>query len=289
MSLRRARTASRTPLSKFPSPGGVTCSSLSSTSSCGSPSSSPLGSPIWSFHSSNVTVTPLSSTLIVPCLSPLVLSKSSNTCSTLALHHTFHHNWMSRKVVSVGALTLLFAALWTPFASPSGPFVSMMCASQVVFGISLPTSSAALCPRSVLGDSASQPWVDSGVTQGRVLSPFLFNLLVDNLATSLRAAVPGVRLVDSDPFRHVCQLCADDLVLLAESQAHLQDALDVVHTWCLCWRFSFGIGSTNSAVLVLGLSGTDRSRACKIGWRNTRLKKTDALPLVLRTDKKNSA
>ena len=47
-----------------------------------------------------------------------------------------------------------------------------------------------------LGDSAYQPWVDPGVAQGRVLSPLL---LVDSLATSLRAAVPGVRLVDLDP------------------------------------------------------------------------------------------
>ena len=69
-----------------------------------------------------------------------------------------------------------------------------------------------------------RPWVDSGVAQGRVLSPLLFNLLVDSLATSL--PVPGVRLVDPDPFRHVCQLCADDLVILAESQAHLQHPLD---------------------------------------------------------------
>ena len=170
-SLRRARTASRTPLPKFPSPDGVTCSSLSSTSSCGSPSSPPLGSPVWSSHSSSVTVTPLSSTLVVPYLSPLVLSKSSSTWSTLALHHTFHHSWMCRKVVSVGAQTLLFAALRTPCVSAirstllslsltlgkpstlagSKPhwFVSMTWASQVVFGISLPISSAALCPRSV--------------------------------------------------------------------------------------------------------------------------------------------
>ena len=108
-----------------------------------------------------------SSTLIVPYLSPLVLSKSLSTWSTLALHHTFHHSWMSRKVVSVGAQTLLFAALWTPcvstlllFSLTSGKpstlagskphwFVSMTWASQVVFGISLPISSAALSPRSV--------------------------------------------------------------------------------------------------------------------------------------------
>ena len=153
-SLRRARTASRTPLSKSPFPGGVTCSSLSSTSSCGSPSSPPLGSPVWSSHSSSVTV------------SPLVLLKSSSTWSTLALLHTFLHSWMCRKVVSVGAPTLSFAALWTPCVSAirstllslsltsrkpstlagSKPrfFVSTTWASQVVFGISLPISSAAL-------------------------------------------------------------------------------------------------------------------------------------------------
>ena len=50
----------------------------------------------------------------------------------------------------------------------------------------------------------------------------MFNLLVGRLATSLRAAVLGVRLVDWGPFRHVCQLYADDLVILAGSQAHLQ-------------------------------------------------------------------
>ena len=58
----------------------------------------------------------------------------------------------------------------------------------------------------------SQSWVDSGVAQGRVLSTLLFNLLMDSLASSLRAAVPGVRPVDCDRFRHVCQLYADDVV-----------------------------------------------------------------------------
>ena len=120
-SLRRARTASRTPLSKFPLPGGVTCSSRSSTSSCGSPSSLPLGSPVWSSQSSSVTVTPLSSTLIVPYLSPLVLSKSSSTWSTLALHHTFHHSWMCRKVVSVGRRHSCLQPCRLPASPPSDP------------------------------------------------------------------------------------------------------------------------------------------------------------------------
>ena len=100
-------------------PGGVTCL-LSSTSSCGSPSSLPLGSPVWSSQSSSVTVTPLSSTLIVPYLSPLVLSKSSSTWSTLALHHTFHHSWMCRKLVFVGRRHSCLQPCGLP-ASPSDP------------------------------------------------------------------------------------------------------------------------------------------------------------------------
>ena len=72
-----------------------------------------------------------------------------------------------------------------------------------LFGISLAISSAAL-PRSVWATQFPNHG-DSGVAQGRVFSPLLFNLLVDSFATSLRAAVPGVHLVDSDPFRQESQ------------------------------------------------------------------------------------
>ena len=43
-----------------------------------------------------------------------------------------------------------------------------------------------------LGGSVSPPWVDSGIAQGRILSPFLFNMLVDSHAATLRSAIPGV-------------------------------------------------------------------------------------------------
>ena len=33
-----------------------------------------------------------------------------------------------------------------------------------------------------IGDSTTQPWVDSGIAQGRASSPLLFNVLVDTLA-----------------------------------------------------------------------------------------------------------
>ena len=79
-----------------------------------------------------------------------------------------------------------------------------------------------------LGGSVSSPWVDSGIAQGRILSPLLFNMLIDSLAVTLRSAIPGVSLATSDSFRLVCQLYADDLVVLAASQADLQMALDAM-------------------------------------------------------------
>ena len=80
---------------------------------------------------------------------------------------------------------------------------------------------------------ASRPWVDSGIAQGRVLSPFLFNVLIDTLAAPIRSVVPGVRLVPSDPYRHTCQLHADDVVLLSESQFDLQEGLNACHAWSI--------------------------------------------------------
>ena len=64
----------------------------------------------------------------------------------------------------------------------------------------------------VRGD-VSPPWVDTGIAQGRVLSPLLFNLLVKSLAAAIRRASPGVRLVPSSDFRLTDQLYADDLLL----------------------------------------------------------------------------
>ena len=57
----------------------------------------------------------------------------------------------------------------------------------------------------VRGD-VSPPCVDTGIAQGRMLSPLLFNLLVNSLAAAIRRASPGVRLVSSSDFRLTDQL-----------------------------------------------------------------------------------
>ena len=57
-----------------------------------------------------------------------------------------------------------------------------------------------------IGDAHSHPWMDTGIAQGRVLSPLLFNLLVNSLAADIRRCCPGVRLVPASDVRFVCQL-----------------------------------------------------------------------------------
>ena len=79
-----------------------------------------------------------------------------------------------------------------------------------------------------LGGDLSEPWPDSGIAQGRVLSPLLFRLLVDGLAAAVQHASPGVLLPGCVDSRFTDQLYADHLVLAAESPSDLQTALNAV-------------------------------------------------------------
>ena len=102
-----------------------------------------------------------------------------------------------------------------------------------------------------VGSSLSELWVDSGIAQGRVLSPLLFNLFINSLIAFVRQVAPGVQFCSSS-LRVLSQLYADDLELSAECEFDLQVTLDIVGRWGRQWRFSFGIGPTKSAVMVFG-------------------------------------
>ena len=64
--------------------------------------------------------------------------------------------------------------------------------------------------------------MDSGIAQGRVLSPLLFNLLVNSLAATISRSSPGVRLSSCLTLGCPTRLYLDDLVILQESAANLQ-------------------------------------------------------------------
>ena len=104
--------------------------------------------------------------------------------------------------------------LSTPAGSKQLWFVSLTSVSRVLSGSYSPISLCGTLSQVRLGGSVSSPCVDSGLAQGRILSSFLFNLLIGRFAVAFRSAIPGVSLVASDSFRHACQLHADDLVVL---------------------------------------------------------------------------
>ena len=183
---------------------------------------------------------------------------------------TFFHNLTLPRAASAGVPTPWPSASWTPlrlrrhehtfvaFIDIKKAFDSCWVEATLVrlfdFGVTgslwhlLANFLCGTLSQARLGGSVSPPWVDSGIAQGRILSPLLFNLLIDSLAVTLRSTIPGVSLTTSDSFRHACQLHADDLVVLTASQIDLQLALDAVHAWGVRWRFSFGVGPTKSMV-----------------------------------------
>ncbi|CAE8583262.1 unnamed protein product [Polarella glacialis] len=100
------------------------------------------------------------------------------------------------------------------------------------------------------GGSSSQ-WVNPSLGQGRVLSPRLFNIVVNGAAVSAKRACPGVSLGPEFGAPRVSALLyADDIVLLAETAQELQNGLDAIAAWARRWRFIFSPGPEKSAVKV---------------------------------------
>ena len=78
----------------------------------------------------------------------------------------------------------------------------------------------------------------SGVRQGDNLSPTLFKIFINDLSNELKTPNVGVHIGPDIILSHL--LYADDLALIAESEADLQELLNRVSSWCQKWHINAG-------------------------------------------------
>ena len=88
-------------------------------------------------------------------------------------------------------------------------------------------------------------WFDVpyGVRQGDPLSSTLFNIYINGLAEHLKQLDLGIEI--SNGLKICILLYADDIILLADSEAALQSLLLVLESWCSQWQLKVNNDKSN--------------------------------------------
>ena len=84
--------------------------------------------------------------------------------------------------------------------------------------------------------------VTKGMKQGSLLSPYLFNIFINDLLKKLTSMNPGVRIKD---FHLNVLAYADDVNLISTTVAGLQKMIDECDNYAQMWRMKFNPTKTN--------------------------------------------
>jgi hypothetical protein len=75
--------------------------------------------------------------------------------------------------------------------------------------------------------------VKTGLRQGCLISPLLFNIYINDLAMTIKQNCTGIKIANNE---ELCLLMyADDIALLAENEKDLEKMLKVLNEWCMSW------------------------------------------------------
>jgi len=85
-----------------------------------------------------------------------------------------------------------------------------------------------------------------GVCQGCNLSPFLFNLYINDLESYLMTNSTG--FIQLNCAKLYLLMFADDIVLLADSSSYLQDSINHLNNFCNQWKLQ--INTVKTKVLI---------------------------------------
>ena len=110
------------------------------------------------------------------------------------------------------------------------------------------------------GNYYSDPFIGTlGVKQGDSLSPTLFNIFIDDIASCFEEN-PETEPAKIGNFKLNHLLYADDLVLISESSSGLQHCVNALESYCTRWSLSMNTQKTKVMVFSKNLRSYDNSQ-----------------------------